>query len=249
MGEADLKRDEIVTFLEFVQIDDEDRKRRARAAQLMANIYDNGYIPELLGLLDEAGATGSFAVLGRDAAEQGSLVNDIADAGHDVVFHGHRHASFGEMDYDTATEHVSTGMEAIEEAAGIRPTGFFVPFKQVSAGTLDAAAEAGIEWIIGETDAEVPDTITMLQVESPYDAQLLVSGGKPPAEAFDELQQMVTGGQVFLFHPTLVDYAGGMDEFGSWLERNQPTAVSEFVDDGQDGLGLMVDATAPIRIR
>lgn len=249
MSKPELKRDEIETFLEFVQIDDEDRKRRARAAQLMTDIYEGDHIPNLLELLDRTDSTGSFAVLGRDAEEQGSLITEIDDAGHDVVLHGYRHATFEDMEYERAHDHLSAGLDAIEDASGVRPTGFFAPFKDVSAGTLRAAEELGIEWILGRTEEDVPDAITLVGSVFPHDARKLVGEGKSPETTFVELQDLVEDGEIFLFHPTLVEYYDGMDEFESWLDRNRPTTVSQFIADGQEGLGLMLDSTAPIRIR
>jgi len=249
LASQELKRDEIETFLEFVQIDDEDRKREARAFQLMIDIYEGNHIPSLLEMLDRTDTSGSFAVLGRDADEQGSLINDIDDAGHDVVLHGYRHAKFAEMEYDQAHEHISTGLDAIEDASGIRPTGFFAPFKDVSAETLEAAEDLDIEWILGRTEADVPDSIDLFGSVYPHDARKLVGEGKSPAVTFDELQDLVEGGQVFLYHPSLLEYYDAMDEFEEWLDTNAPVKVSSYLSDGSEGLGLMIDSTAPIRIR
>ncbi len=87
--------------------------------------YERPDFEALSTTLDQHDSAASFAFLGRDATEQAEIVETLDTAGHEVVLHSHRHHAYSDLSYDEAHDALSTGMAAIEDAAGVTPQGFF----------------------------------------------------------------------------------------------------------------------------
>jgi len=238
------KRREVKTFLSFVSGADSERAVDARTFHITAT-YDTGDFAALSeGLLD-AGATGSFSMLARDLDVQAEAVETLADDGHEITLHGYRHTSFGDAPYETAHEELSAALDAFDDATGVRPTGFHVAFMDVSEGTLRAAAELDIEWLLGRPEDTVPDGLTTVQPVSPWDTRLL-EGGESSEATFERLGDDAEDGAVFLCHPNLHEYYGASDAFDGWVADHRPAAVAEMLADG--GVGMVVDCVKPIRV-
>jgi polysaccharide deacetylase family protein (PEP-CTERM system associated) len=103
----------------------------------------------LLDLLDEAGATGTFFVVGWVAQRHGALVREIAERGHELGCHSfwHRLAyelTPGEFEADTLLSKV-----VIEQAAGVAVQGYRAPsfsITQNSLWALDVLAKCGFTY-------------------------------------------------------------------------------------------------------
>lgn len=248
---ADIRLRETKAFLSFVagieetEGEDYERALDARSYHILAD-YTNDDFSSLSDALLDADATGSVAFLGRDVDEQAPAIEAVDDAGHEVTLHGHRHVSFGDLSYDTAYDDLSTGMGAIEDASGVTPTGFFAPFKGVSDGTLEAAADLGIDWVLGAPEGDIPDGLPIVDSVYPHDSRLL-EGGTPPDRTFDRLAAEAEEGATFLFHPNLIEYYGATDAFVAWLSDVDPVrSVGEQLEDG--GVGIVLDCLRPLRL-
>lgn len=206
--------------------------------------YELGDFEAVGSLLADRGAAGSFAFLGRDADEQARIIETVDAAGHEVVFHSHRHHQYADLSYESAHDAITRGMAAIEDAAGITPEGFFAPFLELSDGTVRAIKEVGFDWVLGVTDRD-PDGVAVQKPVTPFDTRLLE--GHPPEAVMEQLEaDAAAGGAPFLFHPPVVEYHGGMDAFESWVDAVQPVTVAEQLDGG--GAGVVLDCVRPVRV-
>jgi peptidoglycan/xylan/chitin deacetylase (PgdA/CDA1 family) len=241
-----MKRREVEAFLSFVAGAETERAVKARSYHILRE-FDRADYEGVSDLFTDVGATAGFAFLGRDVDNESEIIQMVDDRGHEVVIHGHRHVKFGNLSYDTAHGDLSQGMDAIVDATSITPTGFFAPFKSVSEGTLKAASELDLQWVLGkpEEGSEVPDDIDIVDSVYPHDSRLL-EGGTPPKETFEHLQTEAADGETFLFHPNLIGYYDGMDEFSEWIEAVDPVSVSEQLADS--GVGVVLDCLRPIRV-
>lgn len=237
-------RREVETFLSFVAGAETDEAVAARTFHITATYGADDYAG-LADRLDAAGATGSFSVLARDLDFLGDAVAALDDAGHEIVLHGKRHTSFGEVDYETARDELAAALDAFEDAADVRPTGFHVPFMDTSAGTIRAASELGIEWVLGRTDADPPDELVLHEPIAPWDSRLL-EGGTAPAAAFEELAGRADEDAPYLLHPNLQEYHGASEAFDAFLETVGPVTVALALDGG--GAGMVIDCAKPIRV-
>lgn len=240
---SELRRRETRAFFEFVSehvtTDDE---LDTRTFHTLAR-YTEGDFRDLSRTFLDAGARASVAVLGRDADERADVIEQLHDDGHEITLHGYRHVRCGDLPYDLAHENLSRGLDAVEDATGIRPVGFFAPFKDVSEGTLRAAADLGFEWILGRSEAAVPEGIDLFDSVFPHDTRLL--GDRTSESAFAELADRAAPGETFLFHPNLIEYHGAMEVFASWTAEVQPTAVGR-VD--PDDVGVVLDCLRPLAV-
>lgn len=243
---SDRKRREVEAFLSFVAGAETDRAVKARSYHILRE-FDRADYERVSDLFTEAGATAGFAFLGRDVEDEAEIIEMVDAQGHEAVIHGHRHVKFGDLTYETAHDDLSTGMDAIEDATSISPAGFFAPFKSVSEGTLEAASELDLDWVLGAPteDATVPSDLDIVDSVYPHDSRLL-EGGTSPEETFDQLREDAADGETFLFHPNLIGYYDGMGEFAEWIEAVDPVSVSEQLDTG--GVGVVLDCLRPIKV-
>lgn len=206
--------------------------------------YERPDFEALSEAFGDADSSGSFAFLGRDADEQAPIIESLDSTGHEIAFHSHRHHTYAELSYDDAHDAITTGMEAIENATGVTPTGFFVPFLRLSDGAVRAVEEVGFEWILARPERD-PEGVEVLDPVTPLDTRRMES--QTPEDAMADLRSEADAGDApFLFHPPVVEYHDGMDAFEAWVEAVRPVSVSEQLASG--GTGIVLDCVRPVRI-
>jgi peptidoglycan/xylan/chitin deacetylase (PgdA/CDA1 family) len=241
---SELRQLEVETYFDVIARGGSERLLSARSFHNLGEWERDDY-EWLSETLRDAGATSSFSFLGRDAERFAETIESLDDAGHEIVLHGHRHVACDDIDYDLAHENLSRGLNAVEDAAGVTPPGFIAPRQEVNAATLRAVAELDIEWVLGRTDAAVPDGVEFHEPEHPYDLIFLNEGADPPA-AFDRIREQTRPGAALLFHPNMLEYYDALDEFEAWLADASPVSIGTLIEEG--GVGLINDAMRPLRV-
>ncbi|MDY6817610.1 MAG: polysaccharide deacetylase family protein [Halobacteriales archaeon] len=240
-----LQQREVETYFSVLADGVNDRTLQARAYHNLGK-YEAGDFRDLSALLDATGADGSIAVLGRDAEERADIIEDLHANGHELVLHGHRHVGCSDLPAELARENVMTGVEAIESAAGVTPAGFFAPLQRMNTATVEAVADAGMDWVFGQPEGTVPDDLDVIEPANPYDLGLL-GDGYSPTETFDRLaEQAESGSNGFLVHPNMLEYFDAMAAFEEWLREYQPTSVGTAIAEG--GIGMVLDCLRPLKI-
>lgn len=103
----------------------------------------------VLGLLSEAGATGTFFVLGWVAERHPDLVRRIGAAGHEVASHGHAHERITTLTPVQFRDSVRHSKRVLEDAAGSEVMGYRAPSFSIVAGmewALDILLEEGYRY-------------------------------------------------------------------------------------------------------
>lgn len=103
----------------------------------------------LLSLLDDAGARGTFFVLGWIAERRPDLVESIARRGHEVASHGWGHRRIGDLTPVEFRRSVRRSREVLEEITGERVLGFRAPSFSITRGrewALDVLMEEGYQY-------------------------------------------------------------------------------------------------------
>ena len=90
-------------------------------------------VESILSLLAEFDVKATFFVLGSVAAEEPSLVPQIADAGHEIASHGYSHRMVTRLSPELFRDEVRRTGEILERQCGTRPTGFRAPQWSISA--------------------------------------------------------------------------------------------------------------------
>ena len=193
--------------------------------------------------LTDNDSSGSFAFLGRDATEQAAIIESLDSDGHEIAFHSHRHHTYADLSYDDAHDAISTGIAAIEDATGITPDGFFVPFLKLSEGAVQAIEDVGFDWVLGSAERE-SDSVDIRPPVTPFDIALLPD--HPPEDVMAQLREDADGDRPFLFHPPVVEYHDGLDAFEQWIADVGPVSVAEQFENG--GTGVVLDCVRPVRV-
>jgi len=103
----------------------------------------------LLALFDETGVVGTFFVLGWVGKRFPGLVARIAGAGHEVASHGYGHQLVYELDEAAFRDDVRRSKQVLEDAGGVRVTGYRAPSFSVverSLWALDVLIDEGFEY-------------------------------------------------------------------------------------------------------
>ena len=84
-------------------------------------------VREILDLFDEVEAKATFFTLGWVARRHGPLLREVAARGHEIASHGWDHRRVFTMERAEFAEDIAKASKAIEDAAGVRPTGYRAP--------------------------------------------------------------------------------------------------------------------------
>jgi peptidoglycan/xylan/chitin deacetylase (PgdA/CDA1 family) len=102
--------------------------------------FDDGPHPEgtpaVLDVLERAGARATFFVVGEQVEREPALTREIADAGHSLALHGHRHRNMLRLTPSEFAADLDRGSKVVEEAAGLRPRLYRPPYGIFSAAGL-----------------------------------------------------------------------------------------------------------------
>lgn len=135
----------------------------------------------LLGLFAGFGRKATFFVLGDVARLHPSLLDEIADQGHQIAAHGMRHRSVGDLDGDLWRRDLDEVRAVLEpwqaawggDAPGYRAPNFSLP------PTLEAAERlqrAGFGWSSSLMRARLPREVL---AAAPADLRLAIETGRP----------------------------------------------------------------------
>jgi peptidoglycan/xylan/chitin deacetylase (PgdA/CDA1 family) len=131
--------------------------------KVIALTIDDGpspvYTPQVLRLLAKYRVTAAFSMIGENASYYPGVARDVADAGHMIVNHTWDHANLTPLSGSLVRDEISKASDAIEAAAGVRPTMFRAPYGAWSAAALDCCASARLtplDWSVDPRDWSRP---------------------------------------------------------------------------------------------
>lgn len=84
-------------------------------------------VREILDLFDEVGASATFFTLGWVAQRHGALLREIVERGHEMASHGWDHARVHTLTPQQFAEDISSARKVIEDASGVRVSGYRAP--------------------------------------------------------------------------------------------------------------------------
>ncbi|WP_299565440.1 polysaccharide deacetylase [uncultured Mycolicibacterium sp.] len=133
----------------------------AAAADRMSVMSHQAYgplvgVPRILDLLERHQIRATFFVPGYTAHRWPQVVRDIAAAGHEIAHHGYLHEQPTALTLEQEIEALDRGLEALDEVAGVRPTGYRAPMWDLSWRTPELLVQRGFLYDSSLMDADVP---------------------------------------------------------------------------------------------
>ena len=122
----------------------------------IALTFDDGpsrqNLEEILAVLDEYHAKGTFFVLGCKAEELPEQIKLIADAGHEIANHTYSHAYISKLSEKNLQEEVKKTEDILQKITGVRPRLFRPPGGYISSASLAVTKEMGYENVMWSLD-------------------------------------------------------------------------------------------------
>jgi peptidoglycan/xylan/chitin deacetylase (PgdA/CDA1 family) len=104
--------------------------------------------PAVLTVLEEAGFTATFFLVGEQVERRPALAAEIAQRGHAVALHGYRHRPQPLMPARAVRDDVARGAEVIARATGAELIWHRPPYGLYSPAGLDAVRAGGLRPIL-----------------------------------------------------------------------------------------------------
>lgn len=125
---------------------------RDRVAEGVALTFDDGPHPEgtpaVLELLEAAGVTATFFLVGEQVERRPQLAERITAAGHEVALHCQRHRSLLRLGPRATRDDLLRAAAVIEAATGRRPRRYRPPYGVLNAAALTTARRQGWETVL-----------------------------------------------------------------------------------------------------
>jgi peptidoglycan/xylan/chitin deacetylase (PgdA/CDA1 family) len=122
------------------------------------------FTPQMLALLARYGIQATFCMIGRQIAQNQSLVSEVVAAGHTVVNHTWDHADQTKLSMAAIRSEISRTNDALA-AVGVHPSIFRAPYGAWSPTVLRACAAARLrplDWSVDPRDWSRPGTSTIV---------------------------------------------------------------------------------------
>jgi peptidoglycan/xylan/chitin deacetylase (PgdA/CDA1 family) len=133
-------------------------RRGPRAARRIALTFDDGpdprWTPRVLDILAEAGARGTFFLVGERAARAVKLVRAIADAGHEVASHGWSHRSLWLCTPRRTAEEIGQTHDLLTAVTGREPRWFRPPWGMLNAALFPVLRRHGSRCVLWSIQPE-----------------------------------------------------------------------------------------------
>jgi peptidoglycan/xylan/chitin deacetylase (PgdA/CDA1 family) len=209
-----------LTFDNLGEVADLERGKWPADAPLGRHASVTRTLPRILDLLREHGVRATFFVEGLNAELYPDALRSIADAGHEVAYHGWQHERWSELSPDDERASLERGVAALD-ALGLRPVGFRPPGGKLTAASSSLLRELGFEYVSPE-EGEPAEGLTLRPFRWPLvdalyylphfadlrERYLGTRDAQPPERLRAAIE--TAGDEIVVFHPFLL---GDDDQF------------------------------------
>jgi peptidoglycan/xylan/chitin deacetylase (PgdA/CDA1 family) len=102
-------------------------------------------LPRIIDLLEETGLRATFFVEGINTELYPEALRGLADAGHEVAYHGWCHETWSGLEADDERDLLQRGVRALADL-GLRPVGFRPPGGQLTPASTHALGNLGFTY-------------------------------------------------------------------------------------------------------
>jgi hypothetical protein len=119
-------------------------------------------VPRILALLERHNLKSTFFVPGYTALRYPDVVRAVVFEGHETAHHGFLHEPLAGVDRATEATYLDRGLEALEQAAGVRPVGFRAPLWELNYHSPALLWERGFLYDSSLMDADFPYELAVI---------------------------------------------------------------------------------------
>jgi peptidoglycan/xylan/chitin deacetylase (PgdA/CDA1 family) len=165
-------------------------------------------VDDLLAVFDAYDASATFFVVADIAERHPDCVERVANAGHEIASHTHRHRHLSTLDERERRDELDTSRSLLKDVTGASVTGFRAPSFDTAPDHFSMLAAAGYEydssvvpcrsipgWYGGEHDIHRPVPATRIQPDAPDTIAEL------PVSVFPGVRLPLTGTWLRFFGP------------------------------------------------
>jgi len=151
------------------------------------------YVPQMLDILAQEKINATFFVTGTWAQKHPDLVRKMAEQGHDIANHGHRHLHLSRASDQMINSELTAAEDIIRETTGKKPKLFSPPYGEIDKRVSQIAAARGYQVIMWSLDTidwqrPSPNTITDRIVKRLHnDAIVLMHPTAPTVKALPSM--------------------------------------------------------------
>jgi peptidoglycan/xylan/chitin deacetylase (PgdA/CDA1 family) len=102
-------------------------------------------LPRIMDLLEETGLRATFFVEGLNTELYPDALRGLADAGHEVAYHGWCHETWSGLEADEEHDLLERGVRALADL-GLRPVGFRPPGGELASASTQALRDLGFTY-------------------------------------------------------------------------------------------------------
>jgi peptidoglycan/xylan/chitin deacetylase (PgdA/CDA1 family) len=135
-----------LTFDNLGEVADLERGKWPADAPLGRHASVTRTLPRILDLLREHDVRATFFVEGLNAELYPDALRSIAEAGHEVAYHGWQHERWSELSPEDERVSLERGVAALD-ALGLRPLGFRPPGGRLTSASPRLLRELGFEYV------------------------------------------------------------------------------------------------------
>ncbi len=131
----------------------------------VALTFDDGpgdYTAQVLDDLDARRAAATFFLQGYRVAQNPAVVVRMRAEGHEIGNHSWNHPDLTKLTDEEIRDQLDRTSQAIQDAAGLRPTTFRPPYGAVDPRVLAQTGLPAILWTVDTNDWRIPDDATLL---------------------------------------------------------------------------------------
>ena len=172
------------------------------ADRMIALSFDDGpspaNTPELLAILEAAGARATFFVVGSEVVRHPELAARIAEAGHELGNHSYSHPNLRNAEGPEVVSEIEGGARAVAEVAAT-PSLFRPPFGKLPPDAARVCADLGLTSVLWSVDSgdTMPFSASRITSEvvrrvRPGDIVLMHDGGDRRQRTLDATRHILT---------------------------------------------------------
>lgn len=150
---------------------------------------EDSNVMKIARIFDEKGGLATFFVTAKWAENNGEILSDLVDKGHEIGNHGYLNRDFSALSFSECRDEIKTAERVIEGVCGYKTRIFLPPKGKFSDSTAIACRQLGYNLIAWSKSAvaDTPDKVLLLSREARSGDVVLMSTSDVTLSVLDDI--------------------------------------------------------------